>query len=396
MAESNEQIKQAVAAMKAGRSDEARTILLDIVEKDERNESAWLYLSALVDTLEEQQICLENVLAIDPANEKARKGLQTVSQKLAAQQPGSTGAAPASPLSVGVPTSPAAAPPPPRSAPPGASPFDDSLDWFSAEPETPPAAEPPAFDPFAPATSVDWGRDDQPAAYGSGKQVDLPSAQEYEDWVQGLNLGGEAPAEFPLPSAGGAPESTAPFVPDTAPLFGDTSFMVDSESLAPGDTSAGPKPPDPFAPSAFGAPWESEPLAFSDDSATAAPSSVEEASFPFRGRSSDAEEFASPFASLESEAVSSSSPAIQAAGTDDDLTFTFDDEEDTGDIPDSAPSTAPAAPQAASAAVGAYFRYIPADIETAPGGIGLRSLILLAAVVVLAVLNVVSFAYLLL
>jgi len=101
---------------------------------------------------------------------------------------------------------------------PSSPPFDDSLDWFSAEAETqgveaetPGVSEPPAFDPFAPATSVDWGRDDKPAAYGSGKQVELPSAQEYDDWVQGLNLGGGAAATYPLSPAGNVPEGASPF-----------------------------------------------------------------------------------------------------------------------------------------------------------------------------------------
>ena len=56
-----------------------------VVDKNESHETAWLWLSAMVDTLEEQQICLENVLAINPANEQARKGLDSLNQKSAAQ-----------------------------------------------------------------------------------------------------------------------------------------------------------------------------------------------------------------------------------------------------------------------------------------------------------------------
>jgi hypothetical protein len=413
MAEHDEQVRQALAAMKAGRKDDARTILLDVVEQDERHEAAWLYLSALVDTLEEQQICLENVLAINPANEKARKGLETVSQKLAAQSPSSTPAAQAPPSTPpGQPSpspfgpdfpgdfgggSPAAPAPYDGDTPSGAStspPFDESLDWFSAEPETPPAAEPPSFDPFAPATSVDWGRDDKPAAYGSGKQVELPSAQEYEDWVQGLNLGGEPPEAYPSPPAGGVPESTSPFVPDGTLPFGDTSFMVDAGPFVSGDQPGGKEQPGPSGGDAFGTPWEGEPTAFSDEGLPGS-SSMGDASFPFGGESGDAEEFASPFASLESETPFPKSAETGTAGKDDDLMFSFDDDEDASST-SAGGVLAGTAPAAASAPQSGYFRYIPADIEAAPGGIGLRTLMLLVGVVGLALLNVVSFAYLLL
>ena len=66
--------QQAMDAFKAGRKDDARTLFMDIVERDKNHEQAWLYLSALVETLEEQQICLENVLTVNPNNEKAKKG----------------------------------------------------------------------------------------------------------------------------------------------------------------------------------------------------------------------------------------------------------------------------------------------------------------------------------
>ncbi len=82
------QVKQAMSLFKAGHKEEARAILMEVVDKDEHNEQAWLWLSAMVDSLEEQQICLENVLSINPANERARKGLDTVSQKIAAQNSG--------------------------------------------------------------------------------------------------------------------------------------------------------------------------------------------------------------------------------------------------------------------------------------------------------------------
>jgi hypothetical protein len=68
-------LAQAVAAAREGRKAEARHLLESILNQDERNEQAWLWLSGVVDDEEERLICLENVLAINPHNEMVRKGL---------------------------------------------------------------------------------------------------------------------------------------------------------------------------------------------------------------------------------------------------------------------------------------------------------------------------------
>jgi tetratricopeptide (TPR) repeat protein len=71
-----ELLRQGIAAAKAGRKEEAHETLLQVVKLDERNEQAWLWLSAVVDSDEEKQICLENVLAVNPANPHAQAGLE--------------------------------------------------------------------------------------------------------------------------------------------------------------------------------------------------------------------------------------------------------------------------------------------------------------------------------
>src|SRR5688572_10629588 len=82
MADPNKMLKQAAALYQKGDKLKAREILLELVGIDEGNEKAWLLLSAVVDTLEDRQIALENVLAINPTNEKALKGLALIEQKL--------------------------------------------------------------------------------------------------------------------------------------------------------------------------------------------------------------------------------------------------------------------------------------------------------------------------
>jgi len=71
-------LKQGLAACKAGRKEEARNILMQVIEQDKRNEKAWLWLTGVVDTDEERLTCLENVLAINPNNEAAQRGMKAL------------------------------------------------------------------------------------------------------------------------------------------------------------------------------------------------------------------------------------------------------------------------------------------------------------------------------
>lgn len=68
-------------ALKAGDRQRAQELLMRVVNADDRNEEAWLWLSGAVDELEDQQIALENVLAINPNNEHARQGLAWVMEQ---------------------------------------------------------------------------------------------------------------------------------------------------------------------------------------------------------------------------------------------------------------------------------------------------------------------------
>jgi hypothetical protein len=149
-------VREGVTALKAGKKDEARTLLMKAVELDQHHEEAWLYLSGVVETEEDQQTCLENVLAINPANERARKGLQYLEQKR-------TGVVPAPP-----PPRPSAPPPPPASK--RSAEMSTSVEWAA-----------PADDPSVPA----------PARKG----MEL-SDEDYDQWVTGLNLPAGAKSPF--------------------------------------------------------------------------------------------------------------------------------------------------------------------------------------------------------
>ncbi len=76
-------LDEGIAALRAGRKDEARSKLMQVIKADERNEYAWLYLSEAVDNDEDRQVCLENVLAINPANERAETELKALEAEMA-------------------------------------------------------------------------------------------------------------------------------------------------------------------------------------------------------------------------------------------------------------------------------------------------------------------------
>jgi tetratricopeptide (TPR) repeat protein len=71
-----ELLREGIAAAQAGQKEKARELLLQVIAQDEEIEAAWLWLSGVVDGPEEKEICLENVLALDPGNRAARNGLR--------------------------------------------------------------------------------------------------------------------------------------------------------------------------------------------------------------------------------------------------------------------------------------------------------------------------------
>jgi hypothetical protein len=74
-------LAQGQDAARKGDKASARSLLTQVVERDPHHELAWMWLSGVVEEPEEQQICLENVLVINPQNAKARRGLEFISTK---------------------------------------------------------------------------------------------------------------------------------------------------------------------------------------------------------------------------------------------------------------------------------------------------------------------------
>ena len=77
----SEMVRQAIQLARAGQRVQARDLLLEVVESDPQNETAWMWLSGLVDSLEDRIIACENVLTINPANEKVRSYLSDLQRQ---------------------------------------------------------------------------------------------------------------------------------------------------------------------------------------------------------------------------------------------------------------------------------------------------------------------------
>lgn len=71
-------LQQGVALAKAGQRDQAFAVLQQAVRLDPRNETIWLWLSSVARNDQERVFCLRQILAINPQNELAIKGLQAM------------------------------------------------------------------------------------------------------------------------------------------------------------------------------------------------------------------------------------------------------------------------------------------------------------------------------
>ena len=89
-------LQAGIAAAKSGQAQKARSLIMQALEHDEHNVQAWIWLSGVVDSLEERQICLENVLTIDPSNKMAQKGLSLLEKQQGLPQSSSSPAPPPS------------------------------------------------------------------------------------------------------------------------------------------------------------------------------------------------------------------------------------------------------------------------------------------------------------
>ncbi|MCA9933693.1 MAG: tetratricopeptide repeat protein [Ardenticatenaceae bacterium] len=74
----SQNLREAITAVQSGNRDEAQELLLALVREDPQNEMAWLWLSDVIDNVDDRIIALENAIAINPQRVQTRKRLAQV------------------------------------------------------------------------------------------------------------------------------------------------------------------------------------------------------------------------------------------------------------------------------------------------------------------------------
>ncbi len=75
MSAGNFLLARGIAAARAGDRTVARQLLTQVIQDDPGSEAAWLWLSSVLDTPQGRAFCLRQVLALNPGNQTALKGL---------------------------------------------------------------------------------------------------------------------------------------------------------------------------------------------------------------------------------------------------------------------------------------------------------------------------------
>lgn len=78
MKQTEEILTRGIEAVKSGRKAQGRKLLLEVLQRNNQNEAAWLWLSDAVDRDEDRRTCLEHVLEINPDNDVARLRLTSL------------------------------------------------------------------------------------------------------------------------------------------------------------------------------------------------------------------------------------------------------------------------------------------------------------------------------
>jgi hypothetical protein len=75
MKKSPTQLEQAIALVNAGDNAQARTLLVEVLNNDPTNDTAWVWMAVVVDTLDLRRECLQEALKHNPRNKTARRAL---------------------------------------------------------------------------------------------------------------------------------------------------------------------------------------------------------------------------------------------------------------------------------------------------------------------------------
>jgi tetratricopeptide (TPR) repeat protein len=71
----NVMLQEAIEAIRQGQRSRGRDLLTRLLRGDQNNAQYWLWMSTVVDTVNERVYCLQTVLKLDPNNQAAKRGL---------------------------------------------------------------------------------------------------------------------------------------------------------------------------------------------------------------------------------------------------------------------------------------------------------------------------------
>ncbi len=74
-------LEQAIALIKSGEKADGQQLLIEVLKTDPKNDAAWVWMSAVVDTDDMRRECLEEALKFNPSNRAAALGLEKLRQK---------------------------------------------------------------------------------------------------------------------------------------------------------------------------------------------------------------------------------------------------------------------------------------------------------------------------
>ena len=239
MTTSHDVLQQGIAAARSGQRALARQLFVRVIQADQYNDEAWVWLAGVVDDPADMRRCLQQALRINPLNPHARQGIAWLDQKARqAQKTSSSAGAPpdgqassASPSSMARPT-----PSQEANQPPQAS-SDADRGLFQLPPATngsSPASQPSAS--AKPASAHDSRLSDSPASAAGKTSADGT----VEKPARRFSLFGKPK---PTPD-GAAPVSKAPRLADQSArrftLFGKPEPAADTASAAPAPNTAQP------------------------------------------------------------------------------------------------------------------------------------------------------------
>lgn len=213
----SELLRAGIEAAKRGDKPAAADLLQQVVDVDERNEQAWLWLSGVVEDPEDTRICLENVLEINPNNARAVAGLRWLEQQQGVRP---------SPVATNIPTA--------AQAPPAASNQQqtNTADTSSSAPTFDSAQ---TASPFAQAAAA--------AQFASPAHED--DASPFGPTSTPASPFGQQPPASPFGQQPPASPFAAPLTPSAPPASNAAQYLPFGQAAPPPREVAPPTPPPP-------------------------------------------------------------------------------------------------------------------------------------------------------